>query len=184
MLWLIYCTLLQLCFEPKEATSAFLPQPGITMWRGKTNDFAWIISKIDVESMCIKILKARRWTVHYEVALLTIQVDWIQITYTWNSYQEEHVSFHIYLGWYAQKGRTVPVYVHPSGSSPLDTDSSGQWNTLCGLALSFLLSETNLKPLARSALRKFLFHTDASPWACPFPLTSAQACKVHACVHQ
>lgn len=67
------------------------------------------------------------------------------------------------------------VYVCPGGLSPLETDSSGQQNTLCGFALSFLLSETILKPLARSALLKFLFQTDESPLACPFPLTSAQA---------
>lgn len=62
------------------------------------------------------------------------------------------------------------------GSSHFDADSCGQWKTLWGLAASFLLSSTVLKPLARRALRKFLFQTEGSPWARPPPLTSAQAC--------
>lgn len=77
----------------------------------------------------------------------------------------------------------VIVYGRLGGSSPPDADSSGQRNTLWGLAASFLLSETILEPLARRALRKFLFQTEESPWARPLPLTSAQACREDTEIH-
>lgn len=73
------------------------------------------------------------------------------------------------------KDQMVVFYGRPRGSLPPDGESSGQRNTLWGLAVSFLLSPSSLKPLARRALRKFLFQTEASPWARPLPLTSAQA---------
>lgn len=81
----------------------------------------------------------------------------------------------ISLNWICFLSTVVKIQM-VSGSSPFDIDSSGHWKTLWGLAASFLLSSTILKPLARRALRKFLFQTEGSPLARPLPLTSAQAC--------
>lgn len=72
LLVLIYCTVLQLCIDPKETTSCFLPLPGITVKIGKTNGFA----STDMESVRIK--KPASKDIDYLLVcyfLLTIQDD-------------------------------------------------------------------------------------------------------------
>lgn len=72
------------------------------------------------------------------------------------------------------------LLLHPDSFplSPPDCGSSGHRKILWGLAVSFLLSSTILKPRALSALRKFLFQTEWSPWI--WPLELALVCA-HAC---
>lgn len=50
---------------------------------------------------------------------------------------------------------------------PAEFDSVGNRYTLWGLAGSFLLSNIIVKPLARRALRKFLFQTEGSSFILP-----------------